>query len=99
MDDVNMSSLICEEDITKELQQFNVKFEDSDVPSRCKLDLVNWFLTIVRRIVAAMSHNRRQSPMITKLCFLYQTFSNSEKYLLDLWFYRREASKRMAWLL
>lgn len=44
-----MSSLICEEDITKELQQFNVKFEDSDVPSRCKLDFdqIDFLLIIV----------------------------------------------------
>lgn len=37
MDDVNMSSLICEEDIIKELEQFNVKFEDKEVITKCKL--------------------------------------------------------------
>lgn len=36
MDDVNMSSLICEEDISKELQQFNVKLEDREVLAKCK---------------------------------------------------------------
>ena len=36
MDDVNMSSMICEEDISKELQQFNVRLDDSDVLAKCE---------------------------------------------------------------